>query len=91
MLEKPANRVNNTIPTRWQDTVTDADEVKVFLALDGPRYTWRTIGGVARQTGLSEDRVAQILGKYNLRLTRLSESPSVSGSALVGLIEKVGV
>jgi hypothetical protein len=35
--------------------------------------------------------VAQILGKYNLSLTRLSETPSVSGSALVGLIEKVGV
>jgi hypothetical protein len=46
--------------------------------------------GIARQTGLSEDRVAQILGKYNLQLTRLSETPSVSGSALVGLIEKVG-
>jgi len=34
--------------------------------------------------------VEQILAKYNLQLTRLSESPSVSGSALVGLIEKVG-
>jgi hypothetical protein len=74
----------------WQETVTDADEVKVFKALDGPEYTWRTTRAVARQTGLSEDRVAQILGKYNLKLTRLSETPSVSGSALVGLIEKVG-
>src|SRR5207249_4985991 len=26
--------------------------------------TWRTIGGIARQTGLSEERVAQILDKY---------------------------
>lgn len=74
----------------WQDTVTDSDEIKVFMALDGPKYTWRTVGGIARQTGLSEDRVTQILDKYNLRLTRLSEMPSVSGSALVGLIEKVG-
>ncbi len=74
----------------WKDAVTDPDEVKVFLALDGPKHTWRTFGGIARQTGLSEDRVAQILAKYNLRLTRLSEVPSVSGSALVGLIEKVG-
>jgi len=65
--------------------------MKVFLALDGPEYTWRTVGGIARQTGLSEQRVAQILSKYNLKLTRLSETPSVSGSALVGLIEKVGV
>ena len=74
----------------WKDTVTDPDEVKVFLALDGPNYTWRTMSGIARQTGLSEQRVAEILKKYNLTLTRLSETPSVSGSALVGLIEKVG-
>ena len=75
---------------RWQETVTDPDEVKVFKALDGPEYTWRTMSGIARQTGLKEDRVAQILDKYNLKLTLLSETPSISGSALVGLIEKVG-
>jgi hypothetical protein len=74
----------------WRETVKDPDEIKVFMALDGPDYTWRTMSGIARQTGLSEDQVAQILAKYNLRLTRLSETPSVSGSALVGLIEKVG-
>ena len=75
----------------WKNTVTDPDEVKVFLALDGPNYTWRTMSSIARQTGLSEQRVAEILKKYNLTLTRLSETPAVSGSALVGLIEKVGV
>jgi len=74
----------------WQETVTNADEIKVFLALDGSEHTWRTTSAIARQTGLSEDRVAQILARYNLKLTRLSETPSVSGSALVGLIEKVG-
>jgi hypothetical protein len=74
----------------WQQTITEAHEIQVFEALDRPEYTWRTIGGIARQTGLSEDRVAQILARYNLKLTRLSESRSVSGSALVGLIEKVG-
>jgi len=75
---------------RWQETVTDPDEIKVFTALDDPENTWRTVGGIARQTGLSEVRVAEILAKYNLKLTRLSERRSVSGSALVGLIEKVG-
>jgi hypothetical protein len=76
----------------WKNVINvdDPDEVKVFMALDGPQYTWRTMGGIARQTGLTEDRVAQILYKYNLKLTRLSETPSISGSALVGLIEKVG-
>ena len=74
----------------WKENVHDADEIKVFAALDGPRCTWRTIGGIARQTGLSEERVAQILAKYDLKLTRVSETPSISGSALVGLIENVG-
>ncbi len=76
---------------RWQETVTDPDEVKVFMALDAPESTWRTIPAVARQTRLPEERVAQILAKYNLRLTRLADTPSLSGSALVGLIEKVGI
>jgi DNA-directed RNA polymerase sigma subunit (sigma70/sigma32) len=75
----------------WHETVVDPDEIKVFMALDGPEYTWRTMSAIARQTGLSEERVAQILAKYNFQFTRLSQTPSVSGSALVGLIEKVGV
>jgi hypothetical protein len=89
MLENPGEMME-TENMNWQQTVKDADEIKVFMALDRPDYTWRTISGIARQTGLSEDRVAQILSKYNLTLTRLSETPSASGSALVGLIEKVG-
>jgi hypothetical protein len=74
----------------WRKTVTDNDEIKVFLALDRPDITWRTMAAIARQTGLSEDRVAQILTKYNATLTRLADVPSLSGSALVGLTEKVG-
>ena len=73
----------------WQQTVKDADEIKVFEALDRPGYTWRTVSAIARQTGLSE-AVDQVLAKYSLKLMRLSETPSISGSALVGLIEKVG-
>jgi hypothetical protein len=91
MLENSATIVNNIQQMRWQDTVKEADEVKVFMALDRPDYTWRTIGGISRQTGLSEDRVAQILAKYNLTLTRLSQTPTASGSALVALINKVGM
>lgn len=74
----------------WQQMVNDPDEEKVFMALDGPQYTWRTTSAIARQTGLSGERVGQILAQYNLKLTRLSETPSISGSALVGLMEKVG-
>jgi hypothetical protein len=39
---------------------------------------------------LSEQRVWEILRKYNRALTRISDLPSASGSALVGLLEKVG-
>jgi hypothetical protein len=74
----------------WQKTVTEADEIAVFKALDRPESTWRTIGGIARQTGLSEARVAEILARYDLTLTRHADTPSLSGSALVALIEKVG-
>jgi hypothetical protein len=74
----------------WRDTIKDPEEIKVFMALDGPNYTWRTASAIARQTGLPEERVWQILAKYNMQLTRLSETPSISGSALVGLLEKVG-
>jgi DNA-directed RNA polymerase sigma subunit (sigma70/sigma32) len=74
----------------WQNTITDPDEIKVFMALDTDKGNWRTLWGIARQTGLTEERVAQIVAKYDLKLTRLSEVPSISGSALVGLIEKVG-
>jgi len=73
----------------WEKIVTDPEERKVFAALDGPSYTWRTISAVARQTGLTQERVSQILDKYNLKLTRRSEVPSVSGQPLVGLIERV--
>jgi hypothetical protein len=74
----------------WEEIITDPDERKVFLALDGPASTWRTIPAVARQTGLPESRVSQILDKYDFKLTRRSEVPSISGHPLVGLIEKVG-
>ena len=74
----------------WKTAASDPDEIKVFMALDGPEYTWRTIGGIARQTGLSEEKVAAILARHNLSITRLSEVRSISGQALVGLIEKVG-
>jgi hypothetical protein len=89
MLEKPPERVT-IITMDWKDTVKDQDEIKVFLALDGPSYTWRTASGIARQAGLPEQRVWEILQKYNMALIRISDLPSASGSALVGLLEKVG-
>ncbi len=73
----------------WKDTAKNPDEVKVFTALEEPN-TWRTIGGVSRDTGLSEEQVEAILAKYDLSLTTRSETPSVSGKPFVALIENVG-
>lgn len=74
----------------WRETVKDPDEAKVFLALDDPAYTWRTASAIARQTGLAEAKVLEVLKKYSARFVRLSRQPSASGQPLVGLIEKVG-
>lgn len=72
----------------WKETITNPDEIKVFQALDEP-YSWRTVGGVSRESGLSEDRVEAILAKHDLSLTTRSETPSISGKPLVALIENV--
>jgi len=74
----------------WKEVVKDPEERKVFMALDGPNDTWRTIGGIARQTGLSEEQVMKILSKYDMQLTCLSSKPAASGMPLAGLLEKVG-
>ncbi len=49
----------------WKDFITDPEETLVFMALDGVDDTWRTVGGIARQTGLTEDRVLETLKKYH--------------------------
>ncbi len=73
----------------WKEVVKDPTEIKVFMALDAPKYTWRTVGGIARQTGLSESELWKILAKYSTNLIRMSETPSTSGDPLIGLIERV--
>lgn len=89
MLEN-LTRENTVIIMNWKDVVKDADEIKVFAALDGPNVTWRTASAVSRQTGITEDRVWKIVAKYNSQLTRLGETPSITGSAFIGLVENVG-
>ena len=74
---------------RWQDLVTDAQATKVFLALDDPKYTWRTAKAIARQTGLAESKVWEVV-KTHPKLLRMSRTPSVTGDPLVGLMERVG-
>ena len=72
----------------WKNTVTDPDELKVLSAMDGPTITWRTVSAISRQVGLPESRVEEILAKYDLKLTRQAEVPSIFGSPLCSLIPK---
>ena len=74
----------------WRTKITNSEETKVFAALDGMGLTWRTTAALARQTKLSESQVNAILVKYSPSVIRISEVPSLSGSTLVGLTEKVG-
>lgn len=73
----------------WRGKVKGGKEIKVFLALDLDKYTWRTARAVARQTGLSEEQIWAVVKRYP-KLVRLSETPSISGDPLVGLISRVG-
>jgi hypothetical protein len=54
----------NNNNTSWQDSISDPKERRVFEGLANPAWDFRTIGGLARETKLSEDDVASTLHKY---------------------------
>ena len=73
----------------WEAEIHDPTERRVFIVLDNGS-TWRNTGGLARQTGLPEEKVSEIFGKYSDTFIRILEGASLTGSALAGLIESVG-
>ena len=74
----------------WKDAIKDPAEKEVFRAMDGPDITWRTVSAISRQTGISEQQIAEILLRYSSTFTRIYDGPTITGKPLVGLIEKVG-
>jgi hypothetical protein len=69
----------------------------VINALSNPKWQFRTVAGIAKETGLPEDEVVRVLAKYP-RLVRHSLVPDRSGQALytfrgrpVGLKERLSV
>lgn len=59
----------------------DAELLKsVLAALENPRYQWRTIGGVAKETGVGVEKVLDILTGSDVVVR--SSVPSKSGDAL---------
>ena|SRR5436190_10098079 len=67
----------------WQSQVQDERERLVLEALSDERWDFRTIAGIARETGLSEDTVAEILDQSEY--VRLSGAPGADGSKLFTL------
>jgi hypothetical protein len=54
---------------------------KVIAALENPKYKWRTIGGIAKETRLTADAVVNVLTSAAETIVR-SSVPSKDGDAL---------
>jgi hypothetical protein len=54
---------------------TDQDETELVLkALSNPKYQWRTVAGIAKETGLDPDIVTDVLGRLKDRMVRSTRS-----------------
>lgn len=56
-------------------------EKKVFEALEDERYKWRTLTGVASQTGISTEEILQVLSENGDKIVK-SSVPATNGDAL---------
>lgn len=48
----------------WSDRITGPNERAIFEALADPAWDFRTVTGVATQTGIAENEVKKVLEKY---------------------------
>jgi hypothetical protein len=48
----------------WTSVVEEPDARKLFEALADERWDFRTVEGIAGSTGLSEERIRELLRKY---------------------------
>jgi hypothetical protein len=61
--------------------VTEEHVRKVWKALENPKYRWRTIPGVAKEEGLPEEVVEEVLKRRRNEIVK-STLPSSSGEDL---------
>jgi hypothetical protein len=54
----------------------------VLKALSNPKFRWRTISGVATETGLSRDIVAELIATEIGKTVVVAPAPSTEGVAL---------
>lgn len=48
----------------WRQVVRDPLKIKVFEALENPKYEWRTMNALKRESGLQEKEILKILEEY---------------------------
>lgn len=64
----------------------------VYNALLHPKYEWRTISGIAKQTGLTVEEVQECLSSLiGNNKVRKSYVPDPWGKDLYGLIDRVDI
>jgi hypothetical protein len=69
----------------WREFVKDPEEIKLFEALEDPKYEWRTLAALQRASGMSE---ADILRVLQSRPSLVRETHSRSGEPLWTLQER---
>ena len=62
------------------DPFADPQGLKIYQAFSGPRAHWRTLGGIARQTGISIEKVESYVHEHPNQFVR--GDLTVSGTAL---------
>ena len=68
----------------WRNVITDEREIKIFEALEDPKWDWRTVRALSKASGLEPEKVLTIIVKYP-RLIRRSSVPSEKGEDLFTL------
>jgi len=66
------------IGLNWREEITDPQEIKLFEALEDPKWDWRTIEALSRESGFTLDEVRSIVAKYSEWIRR-SELPTENG------------
>ena len=82
-------------PKKWtevypQGTKEGNEESKLFRALArNPKYEWRTVAHLAKQTGLSRQRVEEIIDKYHNKYDPPLIYPHSSNEDMWGYWERI--
>ena len=68
----------------WRSIITDEREIKMFEALENPKWEWRTVGALSRESGLDQKAIQKII-KMHPELIRKSDVQSQNGEDLYTL------